>query len=111
MSVLYLGFLLVSMFCMGLVDRRWRLFLFHRPRAALVAVWIGFMFFLVWDLVAIELAVYSKGESPAMIGVDVAPHLPVEELFFITFLCYIAGVFHGLFMRLLGHRAATREAA
>ena len=64
----------------------------------------------MWDLVAIELAVYSKGESPAMIGVDVAPHLPVEELFFITFLCYIAGVFHGLFMRLLGHRAASTYA-
>ena len=111
MSVLYLGFLLVSMFCMGLVDRRWKLFLFDRPRAAVTAVVVGFVFFLVWDLVAIELAVYSKGESPAMTGIDVAPHLPIEELFFITFLCYIAGVFHGLFMRVLTHRSVTREAS
>ena len=104
MSLLYLGALLASTFCMGLVDHRWRLFLFHRPRAAVTAVAVGFVLFLVWDLVAIELAVYSKGRSPAMTGVDVAPHLPLEELFFITFLCYVTGVLHGLFTRVL-----TRE--
>lgn len=109
MSLLYLGFLVVSLACMGLVDHRWRLFLFDRPRAAATAVAVGFVFFLVWDLVAIEFAVYSKGESPAMTGIDVAPHLPLEELFFITFLCYIAGVFHGLFTRVLNHLA--REAS
>ena len=111
MSLLYLGFLVVSLVCMGLVDHRWKLFLFDRPRAAVTAVVVGFVFFLVWDLVAIELAVYSKGDSPAMTGIDVAPHLPIEELFFITFLCYIAGVFHGLFTRALTHRAVVREAS
>lgn len=103
MSWLYLGFLVTSTVCMGLVDRRWRLFLFDRPRAALAAVGVGFVLFLVWDLVAIELALYSKGESPAMTGIDLAPHLPLEELFFITFLCYLTGVLHGLFGLLHDH--------
>ncbi|GGD30926.1 lycopene cyclase domain-containing protein [Nocardioides daphniae] len=110
MSWLYLASIVTSMVCMGLVDHRWRLFLFDRPRVALAAVAVGFALFLAWDLVAIEIEVYSKGASPAMSGVDVAPHLPLEELFFITFLCYITGVLHGLFTRLLAHRATRREA-
>ncbi|QCX27858.1 lycopene cyclase domain-containing protein [Nocardioides jishulii] len=111
MSWLYLASIVVSMVCMGLVDRRWRLFLFDRPRVAIIAVVVGFVLFLAWDLVAIEIAVYSKGASPAMSGVDVAPHLPLEELFFITFLCYITGVLHGLFTRVLTHRDTDREAS
>ena len=103
MSWLYLASIVGSMVCMGLVDHRWRLFLFDRPRVALAAVAVGFVVFLAWDLVAIELALYTKGESPAMTGIDVAPHLPLEELFFITFLCYITGVLHGLFGRVYDH--------
>jgi lycopene cyclase domain-containing protein len=108
-SWLYLASVVAATVCMGLVDRRWRLFVFARPRAALTALAVGFVFFLVWDLVAIELAVYSKGESPGMTGIDVAPELPVEELFFITFLCYVTGVLHGLFTLVLGR--STPEGA
>ena len=108
MSWLYLVSIMGSMLCMGLVDQRWKLFLFDRPRVALSAVLVGFVLFLAWDLVAIEIGVYSKGESPVMSGVDVAEELPLEELFFITFLCYITGVFHGLFTRVLSHRSSSR---
>ena len=31
------------------------------------------------------------------------------KLFFITFLCYITGVFHGLFTRVLGRGESARE--
>lgn len=101
MSWLYLAAIVASGCCMALVDHRWKLFAFNRPRVAATAVAVGFVLFLAWDLVAIELAVYSKGESPGMSGIDVAPELPLEELFFITFLSYITGVFHGAFSRLL----------
>ena len=112
MSLLYLAALLGSMFCMGLVDRRWKLFVFRRPGVALAAVGCGFVLFLVWDVVAIALDMYTKGDSPAMTGIDVAPHLPVEELVFITFLCYITGVLHGLFERVLDVLVpASREQA
>ena len=69
---------------------------------------VGFVFFLVWDLVAIRLEVYARGESPAMTGIEVAPELPLEELFFIVFLCYVTGVLHGLFTMLLGRKAVAR---
>lgn len=110
MSYLYLLALLTSLFCMGLVDLRFRLFLFARPKVALATVAIGFVLFIVWDLVAIALDIYTKGESPHMTGIDLAPHLPLEELVFITFLCYITGVLHG-FMTLVLDRFAPRLGA
>ena len=109
MSLLYLGFLLVSLLCMGTVDLRFRLFLFRRPRVALGVVAVGFVLFVVWDLVAIATDMYSKGDSPAMTGIDVAPHLPIEELVFITFLTYITGVLHGGSQRLLALADERRE--
>ncbi len=108
MSWVYLLSVLVSGFCMGLVDRRWRLFLFRRPTHAVVALSVGFVFFLAWDFVAIALEVYVRGDSPAMTGIEVAPELPLEELFFIAFLCYVTGVLYGLFTHLLHPREGLR---
>lgn len=94
-AYLYLAALIGSGFCMGLLDYRWKLFLFDRPKAALAAVAVGFCVFLSWDLIAIDLGAYIKGASDAMTGFEIGPELPIEELFFITFLCYITGVIHG----------------
>jgi len=107
-SWLYLASILVPLVCMGLVDHRWRLFLWHRPLHAVVATCVGFVFFLAWDFVAIGLGVYVRGDSAAMTGVEVAPELPLEELFFIVFLCYVTGVLFGLFTRLLQPREGAR---
>jgi lycopene cyclase domain-containing protein len=106
-SWLYLLSVVGAGFCMGLVDHRWRLFLFRRPRVALLALVVGFVFFLVWDVAAIEVGVYSRGESPAMTGIEVAHELPLEELFFIVFLCYVTGVLHGLFNRLVREKVPS----
>ena len=48
------------------------------------------LFFLAWDAVGIATGVFLKGDSPALLGIDLAPHLPLEEIFFLTFLCYLA---------------------
>ena len=96
MSLLYLAAIVASTLCMGLIDRRWRLVLFDRPRLALAVVGCGVAFFLVWDLAAIGLGVYERGKSPAMTGVELVDELPVEEVFFIVFLCYLTLVVHAL---------------
>ena len=41
MSWVYLTSILVPLVCMGLVDRRWQLFLFRRPLHAVLAVLVG----------------------------------------------------------------------
>jgi len=107
-SWLYLLGIWIPGLCMLLVDHRWKLFAFRRPLHAVVALLVGFVFFLAWDIVAIELGMYVRGESDAMTGVEVAPELALEELFFITFLCYVTGVFFGIFDRMLAPRGNDR---
>jgi lycopene cyclase domain-containing protein len=108
MSWLYLAAILGSTACMALVDRRWRLFVFARPGRAAIVVVAGVVFFLTWDLVAIGLDIYQRGESSAMTGIELAPDLPLEEVFFVVFLCYVTMVLHRLLALVLG--AATHRA-
>ncbi len=88
MSVAYLGALLVSIFCLGLIDHRWRLALFRDARATVVTVVVGVVFFLIWDLGGISLGVFFRGEGEWMTGVLLAPELPLEEVFFLVLLSY-----------------------
>jgi lycopene cyclase domain-containing protein len=98
-SWLYLLALLVPLACMVLLDRRFRLFLFADARRGALVLGIGAAFFLLWDLVAIGLGFYGRGQGEALSGIELLPHLPVEELVFITFLCYLTMVLHGLVSR------------
>ncbi|NCD19894.1 MAG: lycopene cyclase domain-containing protein [Actinobacteria bacterium] len=88
MSLAYLGALLVSIFCMGLIDHRWRLALFRDAWATSVTVVVGVLFFLAWDLGGIALGVFFRGEGPWMTGLLLAPELPVEEVAFLVLLTY-----------------------
>ncbi len=99
MSWLYLAALLVSLGCMVLLDRRFRLFLFADARRGALVLAVGVTFFLLWDLVSIGLGFYGRGQGAALSGVELLPHLPVEELVFITFLCYLTMVLYGLIAR------------
>jgi len=110
MSWLYLACLLVPLGCMVLLDHRFRLFLFADARRGALVLGVGIAFFLLWDLVAIGLGFYGRGQGAALSGVELLPHLPVEELVFITFLCYLTMVLHGLVSRFVVHAPeATAE--
>lgn len=91
MSVLYLAALVVALACMVLIDRRWRLVLFAErgPWRGILTLAIGVAFFVVWDLAGIGLGVFFRGETVFMTGIQLAPELPLEELFFLTLLCYL----------------------
>lgn len=103
-SFVYLALLLGALASMALVDRRARLVLWSRfPRRGAAVLVVGTVAFLAWDLVAIAAGFYSRGGA-AMTGVELAPHLPLEELFFILFLCYLTLVLHGLVRRALPAR-------
>ena len=89
MSVAYLLALLVSLTGMIVLDRRFGLFFWRAPRVAAVVLVVGVLFFLAWDLVGIGSGIFYRGETPFMTGLQLAPELPVEEVFFLTFLCYL----------------------
>lgn len=96
----YLLVLLLALGGVAAVDRRWRLVLASDRRAGLVAVGAGVALFLMWDAVALARGFYSRGGADALLGVDVLPRLPVEEVVFVTFLAYLAAVVHAIALRL-----------
>ncbi len=65
------------------------------PGRTAAAVGIGTAFFLAWDAVGIATGVFVKGDSPLLLGIDIAPQLPLEEPFFLAFLSYLALVVVG----------------
>lgn len=95
MGLIYLGCLLVALGCMVLLDRRFTLFFWRdAPRAAIVLI-AGMAFFVLWDLAGIGLDIFYRGDSPFMTGILLAPHLPVEEIFFLALLCYVTMIAYG----------------
>ena len=86
--MIYLIILLLLLGCMALLDARWKLFLFARPWVAAAVLAIGTAYFLVWDVAAIAAGIFLHRESHLMTGIMIGPQLPLEEAFFLLFLCY-----------------------
>jgi lycopene cyclase domain-containing protein len=99
MPGLYLVAILLSAAGIAILDARWRLVFAPAPGRAAATILIGTAFFVVWDLVGIATGVFVKGDSPLLLGVNLAPHLPIEEPFFLAFLCYLALVVHAAALR------------
>ena len=108
MPGLYLGAILFSMVGMMLIDGKYSLALRVAPWRTALTVVAGAVFFLAWDLVGIVTGVFVKGESPLFVGIVLAPHLPLEEVFFLLFLSYLAVVMFAVFER--RSRAKSRNA-
>lgn len=88
MSSVYLVALLVSIAGLGLLDRRYRVAVFAQPRRALATVGIGVAVFLAWDIAGVGLGIFFRGGGGYMTGVQLAPEIPLEELFFLILLNY-----------------------
>lgn len=109
-AVTYLAALLAALACLVLLDRRLRLVLWADARRGAVVIGVGVAFFLLWDVLAIRAGFYERGGSAALTGIMLAPELPLEELFFVVFLCYLALVAHQLVGRfVVGRRATSRK--
>lgn len=108
MPGLYLAAILISAAGIVVLDRRFRLAFFDAPGRAAVVVATGVVFFLLWDALGIFTNVFAKGDSALFTGIDVAPELPLEELFFLSFLSYLTLILWVAAVRVLARRAAER---
>ena len=90
MSGLYLAALLVSIAGLVVLAARLRLFLFAAPVRAAVVLVVGVAGFLVWDAAGVALGIFFEGDTDLLVGVDLAPDIPLEELFFLILLCLSA---------------------
>jgi lycopene cyclase domain-containing protein len=104
---LYLLTILVSLAGIALLDIRFALAVRPAPGRTLLAVAAGTVFFLAWDAVGLATGVFVKGDSPLLLGLDLAPHLPVEEPVFLAFLSYLALVVWAAARRLLSRARGT----
>ena len=108
-SALYLVSLLGGLACAALMDYRYGLFFWAAPRRAALVLALGVAFFLAWDLGGIGSDIFYKGDSELMIGVMLAPELPLEELFFLTFLCWMTMNLYLLMKRIVDSRTQVAQ--
>lgn len=86
MGFLYLGLLLLFSACLVMLDRRFRLFFWRDPLAALVVTVVGLVFFLAWDAAGIGMGLFLRGDAAIATGLVLAPEMPIEEPVFLLFL-------------------------
>ena len=55
--------------------------------AAAALLVIGVAGFLAWDLAGVHLGIFFEGDRRLLVGVDLAPQVPLEEVFFLLLLC------------------------
>lgn len=108
MTGLYLAGLLVSIAGLVVLDLRWRLFLGASPVRAAVVLVVGVAAFLLWDAAGVALRIFFEGEQHLLVGVDLAPQIPLEELFFLILLCLSAMEAFALAQRFLFGTARRR---
>lgn len=112
MTGLYLAGLLVAIAGLVVLDLRLKLFLGAAPIRAAVVLVVGVAGFLLWDAAGVGLGVFFEGRQHLLVGIDLAPQIPLEELFFLILLCLSAMDAFALAHRLLGPgRAAIRPGA
>jgi lycopene cyclase domain-containing protein len=111
MPGLYLAAILTSTAGVLVCDARWKLALWDRPARTGILLAVGWVFLLAWDIAGITAGVFVRGTGPWFLGIDIAPHLPVEELVFLAFLTYLALVLFAVFARVLPHRRDDRDRA
>ena len=89
-SWLYLSLLVLAEAGVIGLDIRHKLAIGYKPRPAITAIAGSVAFFLVWDLSGINAGIFFEGAKQLLVGVELAPELPIEEIFFLILLCHSA---------------------
>lgn len=96
----YISILLFAMAGFVLLDRKYRLVFWQNSKWAAITLMIGVTFFAIWDVAGIIADIFFTGDSNYITGLMIAPDFPVEELFFLTLLCYQTLIFWELLLRI-----------
>lgn len=86
---LYLTALLVSLTGLAVLDYRYKLAFWVDKKRTGLTIGLGVLIFTVWDFAGIGLGIFFHGGSPFTLPFRLFPEYPIEELFFLTLLCYV----------------------
>jgi lycopene cyclase domain-containing protein len=84
----YLSILIISLIGLYLLDRTHNLAFTVNPRRAFLAMLPAYVLFLLWDVLGIVNGIFFRGENSLLIGLEIFPDFPIEELLFLALLCY-----------------------
>ena len=84
----YLAGLLVGIGGMAILDWRFKLAFWRNAPQTWAIVLLTMALFLVWDFLGIWLGIFIGGTSHYQLPFSLAPHFPLEELFFLFLLAY-----------------------
>ncbi|NCU30182.1 lycopene cyclase domain-containing protein [Candidatus Saccharibacteria bacterium] len=79
-----------------IIDKKYNLAFFFDIIRTTTTLLIGVLLFSLWDILGVALNIFFSGSSPYMSGWYIAPEFPVEEIMFLTFLCYFTLVLYRL---------------
>jgi lycopene cyclase domain-containing protein len=85
----YLAILVVSLAGLAIIDWRHKLAFWHNRKRTLLTVGIGVAVFTLWDIAGIGLGIFRHGNSPYTLPLRLGLEFPLEELLFLTLLCYV----------------------
>jgi len=86
----YLIALVISLVGLFAIDWRQKLAFFADVRRTISVLIVALIFFVLWDLAGVWFGIFSSGHSAWMLGVYLAPQFPLEEVFFLLLLNYLA---------------------
>lgn len=87
MPGLYALFLLLSIAGLGVLDYRFKLAVFYKPKQALGILGVAVSVFIVWDIAGIVSGIFRIGQNNLLLGLRIG-EFPVEELLFLMLLNY-----------------------
>ncbi len=85
---LYLFSLILSICGLLFIDVHYKIAIGKDKNATLKTLGCAVLLFLVWDMAAIALGVFKHGSSSYALPFTILPELPIEEILFLTLLCY-----------------------
>lgn len=90
MTLAYLTVLLISIAGMVTLDWKFKLAFFRDLKVSAVTLVLGVAMFTVWDDMGIRQGIFFRGSGQWMTGLQLFPEYPIEELFFLILLNYLA---------------------
>lgn len=84
----YLIALLFSICGLLALDLRYSLAIRRNPIRTLGTLLVSVALFLGWDIIGIGSGVFFEGPSGLLVGIDLLPNLPLEEILFLVLMNY-----------------------
>jgi lycopene cyclase domain-containing protein len=88
MSGAYMFVLVLTLLCLASIDHHHKLVFFKDTKRAYIVFAACLAFFAAWDIAGIAMGIFFTGQTSYLLGLELGPEFPIEELFFLSVLVY-----------------------